>query len=275
MQQRNVYWTVFILWLGLSVLLMVWALRTASAASREIPPAEFREQLREILRQNPDLVLDVLRDNSEQVLDIAQLGANQRRNKALLVQWRKDLETPKNPNIKGRPLRGTPNAPVTIVAYSDFTCPYCEQSSNTVKELLKEFPGKIRYVFKSFPLETQGIGRQAAEFFAAAGLQDPEKAWTLYDQLFARRDEVLRDGESVLFDAAAKAGLDTKRLSADMKGKTVKNIVDEDIAEAVRVGVKGTPYFLVNDLMIRGALSPELFAEAIKIALEEGGKAKK
>ena len=276
MQQRTVYFAFFAIWLCLSVLLVTWALRTASAATnRPLSQTEQIDMLRETLRQNPDLVLDVLRDHSEAVLDIAQQGANQRRNKALTVQWRKDLEDPKDVNIQGRPLRGKADAPVTIVAFSDFTCPYCEQASTTVKRLLKEFPGQVRYVFKSFPLEAQGSARLAAEYFVAAGLQDPEKAWLLYDALFARREELLKNGEATLKDAATKAGLDMKRLNADAKSKAVKTLVDDDIAEGVRLGVKGTPYFLVNDLVVRGALSPELFAEAVHLALEEAAKTKK
>ena len=88
-------------------------------------------------------------------------------------------------DIKDRPFRGAADAPVTIVAYSDFTCPYCQQAAGTMEKVLKENQGKIKYVFKHFPLETTGVARLAAEYHVAAARQDPELAWKFYDLLFA------------------------------------------------------------------------------------------
>ena len=115
---------------------------------------ELKETLRTLLRDNPDLVLEVLREHSETVLEIAQQGANQRRRKALVAQWKTDLEDPKKVNLADRPVRGEANAPVTVVAYSDFTCPYCQQAAGTVEMLLANYKGKVRYIFKQMPLET-------------------------------------------------------------------------------------------------------------------------
>lgn len=90
--------------------------------------------------------------------------------------------------------------------------------------------------------------------------------------LFSRRADLLKDGESALIKAAKDIGLDTKRLAADAKSKAVRDAVDADMAEAAKLGVQGTPYFLVNNLVVRGALSPELFSEAINMALQATGK---
>ena len=274
---KKIYWLgLGVIWAALTVLLLVWSQRTASAAStahaapaaQQISPDVFADMLKKVLRDNPDLILDVMRDNSEVILDIAQQGANQRRSKSLLTQWKADLNQPKNPSLKGRPVRGKADAPVTIVAYSDFTCPYCEQAAGTIRKLLDDYNGKIRYVFKSFPLDAAGTARLAAEYHVAAGMQSPEKAWLFYDRLFDLRDKLVNDGEPVLKAAAQEAGLDMKRLAADVKSKAVKSQIDEDIAEATRVGVQGTPYFLVNDLVVRGAIPAELFATAINMALD-------
>lgn len=273
--KRKILWAFLILWLSLTAYLLFLSDKWASAAPATpvtMSAETFNNMLREALRKDPDLLLDVLRNNSESVLDIAQEGSNQRRRKALLVQWKNELTQPKAVELKGRPLRGSADAPVTIVAFSDFTCPYCQQGAATVQKLLGDYSDKVNYVFKHFPLEGEGIARLAAEYHVAAGLQGNDKSWQYYDMLFSRRADLLKDGESALIKAAKDIGLDTKRLAADAKSKAVRDAVDADMAEAAKLGVQGTPYFLVNNLVVRGALSPELFSEAINMALQATGK---
>ena len=251
----KILWAFLIIWLILTAYLLFLSNKWASAAtpsyaaSSAVTTDNFAELLRETLQKNPDLLLSVLRENSEAVLDIAQEGSNQRRHKSLIAQWKAD-------------------APVTIVAYSDFTCPYCQQAAGTMEKVLKENQGKIKYVFKHFPLETTGVARLAAEYHVAAARQDPELAWKFYDLLFARRADVLKDGEPAIVNAAKDAGLNMKKLAADVKRKDVRAEVDADIAEGQRIGVQGTPYFLINNLVARGALSSDLFKEAINMALQ-------
>lgn len=273
MLKRTYRLGLVVLWGALTIFLLVWAMQTASAASparaaQPVSDAAFADMLRKALHDNPDLVLDILRENSETILDIAQQGANQRRSKSLVTQWKADLAKPKNPILTGRPMRGKADAPVTIVAYSDFTCPYCEQAAGTIRKLLEEDKGTIRYVFKSFPLDATGTARLAAEYYVAAGMQNADKAWAFYDKLFDLRDRLVTEAEPehVLKSAALEAGLDMKRLAADVKSRAVKSQIEEDIAEATRVGVQGTPYFLVNDIVVRGAIPAELFSTAISMA---------
>lgn len=265
-----------ILWLVLTAGLLLWAGHPESwAATPAAPAADSARQaterdIREALAANPDLLLDVLRRNSETLLDIVQEGAILRRNKTLIAGWKADLATPKTIKLERRLSRGPADAPVTVVAYSDFTCPYCEQAAANMKTLLEESKN-IRYVFKSFPLGG-GHGRLAAEYFVAAGLQGSEKAWKFYDLLFSLRERLTREGEPVLKKAAQEAGLDLRRLAADAKSRAVRDMVDEDMAEAARLGVEGTPTTFVNNLVVRGALAPELFARAVNMALEEAQK---
>ncbi len=227
-----------------------------------------RENLQRTLNEHPDVMLDFLRQHSEALLEILQEGAVLRRNKAIVNAWENDRTIPKNINVSGRAMRGDSNAPVTVVAYSDFTCPYCEQSAAQMARFLMTYDGKIRYVFKNFPLESQGISKLAAEYYIAAGLQNQDQAWEFYDMLFANRNVLLQEGETFLKQAAKDVGLNIKRLNSDLKGKTVRDLMDEDLAEAARLGVDGTPTFFVNDLVVRGAVPTELFAQAIEMALD-------
>ena len=250
--KRKILWAFLIIWLILTAYLLFLSNKWASAAtpsyaaSSAVTTDNFAELLRETLQKNPDLLLSVLRENSEAVLDIAQEGSNQRRHKSLIAQWKAELNQPKEVDIKDRPFRGAADAPVTIVAYSDFTCPYCQQAAGTMEKVLKENQGKIKQDENRLPLETTGAARL----------------------LFARRADVLKDGEPAIVNAAKDAGLNMKKLAADVKRKDVRAEVDADIAEGQRIGVQGTPYFLINNLVARGALSSDLFKEAINMALQ-------
>lgn len=258
-------WYAVIIWVLMTIGLILWANSTASAA--DMSKEEVSVLLRDILKENPEIVLDVLREHSEIVLDIAQDGSNQRRRKALVTQWKLDMAMPKHVDLTHRPTRGPANAPVTLVAFSDFTCPYCAQANTTVQQLLKTYDGKIRYVFKHFPLEDHGPARIAAEYHVASALQDVQKSWTFYDLLFSRREEILKNGEAAIKRAAEDAGLDMYQLAHDLRSDKVNATIEADMTEAAQLGIQGTPYFLVNNLVVRGALAPDFFAEAVKMAL--------
>lgn len=276
---RKIFWAFVLLWIVLTAYLLLLSEKWASAANQAhaaapfaVTSENFPDLLRETLQKNPDLLLSILRENSESVLDIAQEGSNQRRHKALLNQWKMDIAQPKEIHIEGMPIRGNVDAPVTIVAFSDFTCPYCQQSAATIRSVMEQNEGKVRYVFKHFPLDKDGIAHKAAEYHVAAALQGNDKAWALYDLLFERRNEVLKRGIPAIEEAARDAGLDMKKLASDLKKKSIAAAIDADIEEGTRLGVQGTPYFLVNNLVIRGSLSARLFNEAIAMALQATGK---
>jgi len=246
-------------------------------AAEQVAPVDREELgalLRDVLREHPDIVLDVLRDHSELVLDIAQQGSNQRRLKALSAQWRKELDVARPMSLGDRPVRGGKDAPVTIVAFSDFTCPYCTQAAGTLSQLLQDNAGKVRLVFKHFPLEGHRYARMAAEYHVAATFQGDNKAWAMYDVLFRLSKELTEQGEPVLKQAAEEAGLDMKKLQADLRGKAqqIRAIIDTDIADGKALGLQGTPNFLVNNLIIRGSLSSELFNQAIIMAYDHARK---
>ncbi|MDD6088050.1 MAG: thioredoxin domain-containing protein [Desulfovibrionaceae bacterium] len=225
--------------------------------------------IREILREHPDIVLQVLREHSEEVLDIAQQGSLKRRHNALSAQWKREQKQPiPQFALHGRPIFGSESAPVTIVGFSDFTCSYCKQAHDLIMELLQTYSGQIRYVMKLFPLNSEGSGGLAAEYYTAASLQDPDKAKALYMMLFAQQNDVLREGKKALDRISREIGLDMRRLSVDMRSRTVREMLDADLADAALANVEGTPHMMINALTVKGALSKELVEEAISMALE-------
>ncbi len=230
--------------------------------------SEARAALSRLFREHPELLLDVLRDHSEDIYEMALQGNMQRKRKALIAQWEQDAQTVKPVNLEGHASRGPANAPVTIVAYSDFTCPYCRNADQMLNQLLPTYKNKVRFVFKPLPKENVPISLAAARYSLAAFMQDNDKGWTFYERIFAGMESLESEGESFLKAAAIDAGLDLKRLKADAGSAKVQAMIAADRAESGTLPFfSGTPYFLINNLVVRGALPREYFEDAIDMAL--------
>ncbi len=257
---------------ALAALLLFFSSAGAHAAETN---AALKAQVETVLREHPDMLMNILREHGEELYGIIREASQQAQQKAILAQrekivaqWKIDLNEPKSVTLKDRIIRGNADAPVTIVAFSDFTCPYCEQAAQVVTALLKHYGPTVRLIFKNTPLASHASARTAAEYFVAAARQSPQKAWQLYDTFFANRAAVTEEGAPFLRKAAADAGLDMERLAKDMQSPAVQESIDQDVKDAQALGFKGTPYFLVNNIVIRGALPFDLFSEAVEMALE-------
>lgn len=251
-------------WVIMLGVLVLGAWTTGNAAT--ISNETLTNAIEKVLRERPDLILDILRSNSEAVLDIAQQGSNLRRKNNLEAQWKEDMKKPKEVRISGRPALGPSDAKIKLVAFSDFTCHFCEQASKNVDKLLKEYPKDIRLVFKHLPLDEKGPGGTASQYFVAIAQQDEGKAWDFYRAMFDNREKLLAEGEPFIKKTVSEMNLDGKKLQKDLKSKHVQEILKEDQEDAQKLGVEGTPYFLVNDLVVRGALPLELFKDAVEMA---------
>ncbi len=246
-----------------------WAAATeqrAQAATVQVTEENLPQLLEKIFQERPDLVIDVLRRHSEAVLDAAQQGSNLRRQRSLEAQWSQEMKTPKPVKLEGRPVLGSKNAKVRIVAFSDFTCHFCQQAAGTVSGILKEHGKDVSLVFKNLPLDEKGPASIASRYFLAVAQQSEDKAWKFHDALFADRNRLVTEGEPFLKKTAQDLGVDMKRLAKDVHSKKISDIMEEDQQDAQKLGVEGTPYFLVNDLVIRGALPPDLFKRAVDMA---------
>ena len=258
-------------WRWMAVFVMAWLVAGVGRTHAAVTEEDLPRLLEKVFRERPDLVMDVLRSHSESVLDIAQQGSYQRRSRNLQTQWAADMKVPKTVKLAGRPMLGSSSARVRIVAFTDFTCHYCQQASFTVEDIMGEYGKDVSLVFKALPL-AEGIGPQAAAYFEALAMQDQAKAWKFYKALFADQKSLLGEGEGFLKKAAAAAGADMRRLKNDVKSKKVADILAEDASDAEKLKIEGTPFFLVNNLVVRGALPLDLFKGAVDMALGKPGK---
>ncbi|HDQ41383.1 MAG TPA: disulfide bond formation protein DsbA [Desulfonatronum sp.] len=226
--------------------------------------ADVHAQIREMLKAEPALILDVLRDHPLEFVEILEQAVLARQEHDRRKQEQADMATPRDPEIfPGRPMRGNPDAPVTIVEYSDFLCPYCSVAAATVKELMAKDDDSVRLVFKHLPLNP--LSRELALAFEAAALQDPKAAWVLHDMLYERQKDVQKDYERVLNDFVQKSGVNQQRFFADRKNPELVALLEKDMEEARRFGFKGTPMFLINGIAVRGAVPLQEFERVIEL----------
>jgi len=142
------------------------------------------------------------------------------------------------------PIRGNPNAPVTLVAYSDFQCPFCARATPHIDALQQKYPDKLRVVFKHFPLvEIHPSARPAA--VAAMAAQDQGRFWEFHDALFKNQATLAQPNWEAL---AQEAGLDVTRFRSDMakNATSYEKRVDQDVAQARNVDVRATPTLYIN-----------------------------
>ncbi len=147
------------------------------------------------------------------------------------------------------PAQGPVDAPVTIVAFSDFQCPFCGRAVETVHEVLAHYPGKIRLVFRHFPLPFHDRARPAAA--AAVCAQEQGKFWPMHDALFAHQ-RALGDAD-ILGYATSIAGLDVDAFKACLATSRPGAVIDADVAAGEALGVNGTPAFFINGVELSGA----------------------
>jgi protein-disulfide isomerase len=147
--------------------------------------------------------------------------------------------------LAGAYVRGPRDAPVTIVEFSDFECPYCVKATSLVAQVLRAYPRDVKFVYKNFPLPMHPNAGPAARAALAAGLQG--KFWEMHDQLFAHSGDL---SGTTMRRIAKTLGLDLARFEADMNSPAVRDQVDLEVRQGKVVGVRGTPTFFVNGRIV-------------------------
>ncbi len=145
-------------------------------------------------------------------------------------------------------IEGAVNAPVTLLEYGDYQCPYCGEAYPIVKLLQKRLGARMRFVFRNFPLsEAHPFATGAAHMAEAAALQG--KFWPMHDMLYEHQEALEPDR---LLDYAKHLHLDMAKLEADLASAAVTGRVRSDFTSGVRSGVNGTPSFFINGTRFDG-----------------------
>ncbi len=160
------------------------------------------------------------------------------------------------------PAKGPEGAPVTIVEFSDFQCPFCSKASQVAQQVVTAYAGKVRLVFRDFPLPFHDKAQKAHEAGRCAG--DQGKFWELHDWMFANQSKL--DVASIK-EAAKGLGIDAAKFDACVDGGTHAAKVKADLEAGSDLGVNGTPSFFVNGKPMSGGLDFEKLKAAVDAEL--------
>ena len=177
------------------------------------------------------------------------------------------LEPPRVPvDLTNAPLRGSPDAPVTIVEFSDFQCPFCKSVQPVIRQLRERYPEQVSWRFKDLPLTAIHPGAQrAAEAARCAGEQG--KFWEYRDALFGAAQVTLDMHKEV----AETLGLDSESFQRCLSSERHRDAVTGDNEEAGNLGITGTPTFVINGIVLAGAQPIEEFTRVIESELARKG----
>jgi protein-disulfide isomerase len=229
-------------------------------------------QLKKVMEDNPDIVFSVIEKHPNEFLQTVNKAATQARaseeERMASEETKKreeEFKNPKKPEIQAnRGMEGPADAPVTIIEYSDFECPYCRRGSQTMRQVLEAYPGKVKIIFKDNPIERlHPQAMIAAQYYEAAVNQDPKKAQEFKKKIFDDQQNLAQDGEKFLKGLAKKMGFDMARMAKDINSAEVKKRIADDQAEAEKFEFSGTPGYLINGVSLRGAYPIEEFKKII------------
>ncbi|NOY25581.1 MAG: DsbA family protein [Oligoflexia bacterium] len=214
----------------------------------------------------------------DQVRDAVSQQVSQRKQTEVFTTWVGALKTaagaktsvpfPDMPrfdvSIDDDPMMGAKDAPVTIIQFAEYQCPYCGKANATVKKLLDDYDGKVRMVFRDFPLSFHPNAIPAA---LAANCADKQgKYWQIHD-LMMQNQRSLEEKDLTAY--ATQVGLDLDQWNTCRKDPATRTEVDDDMAAGKALGITGTPAFFINGIMLSGALPYTMFAQIIDKELEQ------
>lgn len=226
--------------LGLTALLLSWALLVAmpvQAATRVSPRLE--EQVLQILRDHPEAIVESVQAYQQQALQ-----QQQQAQQTFLQQLKADPQKV----IGVSPTTGQ-SAKVLLIEFSDFQCPYCAEASKTLKQLIAH-QGEVTLVYKHFPLTTIHDQAMPAAIAAwAAGQQG--KFWEYHNALFDQQDKL---GEELYLATAKNLNLNLEQFEQDRNSDAATVAIGQDIQLAQKLGIAGTPFFVMNGETFSGAV---------------------
>jgi protein-disulfide isomerase len=183
----------------------------------------------------------------------------------LLVRWPGPAPAAGDGPALTHPRKGPADAPVTIIEISDFECPFCSKGAlKVLPEVMAAYPGKIALEFWHNPLDFHKHALPAAKATMAAQLQG--RFWEYHDLLFRNRKNL---GTDRLVALATQVGLDMDRFKWDMADSRVAEHISNNMAASAAMGLRGTPMFIVNGVVIQGAQPAEKFKTVIDAELEK------
>lgn len=198
--------------------------------------------------------------------------AQQEAQQAFLASLREEgdveilLEPPRVEVAASGPSRGPEDAPITLIEFSDYQCPFCQRSEEVVKQVLERYGDRVQFVYRHFPLDRiHPRARPAAE--AAACAEKQGEFWAFHDKLFTEGAFAHEDFTRY----AQEIGLDAEAFATCVEERATQELVEADLEAGREAGVSGTPAFFINGIPLSGARSFDEFVRVIDRELAEQG----
>jgi protein-disulfide isomerase len=241
---------------------------------------KMKQQMTKILQDDPKVLTEAIEKHPAAFIEALQKAAKtaqEEMGKNREADEKKKLEEsfdkPLVADIRAdESIRGPKDAILTLVEYSDFECPFCSRGYDTAMALMKKYEGKIRFIYKHLPLSFHEQAMVTAQYYEAVRMQDPKKAFAFHDEIF-KNQRKLKNGVAFLDATVKQVGADLAKVKKDMNSAAAKTRIDEDMKEAAKFGMQGTPGFILNGVPVRGAYPPEYF-DGIVDQLVKKGKVK-
>lgn len=201
-----------------------------------------------------DQLRQFLRDRSERRIREAFLDQLEKEHKVV-----REIESVRfDVKADGYPSMGPKSAPVTLVLFSDFQCPYCRDLGDTLKEIVKDYDGKVRLVFRQFPLKIHANAERAAE--ASLCADDQKRFWEMHDRLFENQGALTEEN---ILTQAQQLELDIEKFKTCLTDSSHKADIKADLRAGAAAGIDSTPTLFINGLYMSGGQPYEAIAAVI------------
>lgn len=231
-------------------------LASAPVTADSFGPAERTEiesVIRSYLLENPEVIVEAMR-----VLQAREEAAEAEARQDALSSYRDQLH-----NDPGTPVVGNPNGDVTVVEFFDYQCGYCKSARENVVALM-EADRNVRVVLKEFPI-LGPMSMVAAR--AALASREQGRYWDFHNELLKFRGRL---NQTVIFDIAEKAGIDTDRLRRDMEKPAIGEAIERNMQLAQALSIRGTPAFVIGDEVVPGAIDLDTMRQIVETMRADG-----
>jgi len=211
------------------------------ASPISIDSKELSDKVLQIIRDNPEILHQTMQSFYQKQVE----QQNEKR-----VTLLKDLKKSKEA-IGKSPIRGVANSKVVLIEFSDFQCPYCAEAHDTLKQFILKHQNQVALVYKHYPI-TQIHTEAMSAATAAWAAHQQNKFWQYHDYLFTHQDQL---GEDLYLQAAKYLDLDLAKFEQDRKSQGAITAVQKDMELAEKIGVSGTPFFVMGEDTFSGAVT--------------------
>jgi protein-disulfide isomerase len=232
-------------WLLASLILCFSFFIASPAISAPINP-QLKEQVMQIIREEPELIIESL-----QAYQQKQQEKEQEKQRKALQSFAKEISSNPKGVIGNSPTIGLAESKIVLVEFSDFQCPYCAQAQKTLKQFMVKHGDEVEFVYKHFPLTSiHSEAIPAAKAAWAAGQQG--KFWEYHDRLFSKQKNL---GEKGYVSIARTLKLDLKQFNQDRNSSAADAAIAQDTQLAQKLELTSTPFMMLNDEAFFGAVS--------------------